>query len=52
MKESFDRPLRKYYRAYDDYRKALDAGDDGKPDWKARKACNYAVATIQVSNFD
>merc|ERR1711915_1016358 len=34
-------------KAYDDYRKALDAGDDGQHDWKARKACNYAVATIQ-----
>jgi len=33
--------------AYKDYRKAVDAGDDGRPDWKARKTCNYVTAAIE-----
>merc|ERR1719357_1218372 len=26
---------------------AFAAGDDGRPDWMARKACNYITATIE-----
>ena len=35
-------------RAYDDYKAAFEAGDDGKPDWMARKACNYMTAAVEV----
>jgi len=33
--------------AYDDYKTAFEAGDDGKPDWMARKACNYMTAAVE-----
>merc|ERR1712172_201778 len=33
--------------AYDDYKAAFEAGDDGKPDWMARKACNYMTAAVE-----
>merc|ERR1711892_495991 len=33
-------------RAYSVYKKAIKSGDDGKPDWKARKSCNYMTAAI------
>jgi len=36
-------------RAYEDYRKELKAGDDKKkPDWMARKACNYLTASVET----
>ena len=34
--------------AYDEYKAAYEAGDDGKPDWMARKACNYMTAAVEV----
>ena len=37
-------------RAYDDYKAAFEAGDDGKPDWMARKACNYMTAAVEVGS--
>merc|ERR1711892_1443394 len=33
-------------RAYSVYKKAIKSGDDGKPDWKARKSCNYMTTAI------
>jgi len=33
--------------AYEEYMTAFAAGDDGRPDWMARKACNYITATIE-----
>jgi len=33
--------------AYDEYKAAYEAGDDGKPDWMARKACNYMTAAVE-----
>merc|ERR1711915_156155 len=32
--------------AYWAYQKAFDAGDDGRPDWIARKSCNYMTAAV------
>ena len=40
-----------FVRAYDDYKAAFEAGDDGKPDWMARKACNYMTAAVEVCWF-
>merc|ERR1712098_8463 len=34
--------------AFNDYKSDMLAGDDGRPDWFARKACNYLIATIEV----
>ena len=39
-------------RAYEDYKKAFYAGDDGRPDWIARKSWNYMIATVEVSQFE
>merc|ERR1712212_172048 len=33
--------------AYEEYRTAIAAGEDGRPDWMARKSCNYITATIE-----
>eukprot|EP00092_Neocalanus_flemingeri_P079861 GFUD01099524.1.p1 GENE.GFUD01099524.1~~GFUD01099524.1.p1 ORF type:complete len:222 (-),score=82.11 GFUD01099524.1:114-779(-) len=33
--------------AYNAYKAAFEAGDDGKPDWMARKACNYMTAAVE-----
>jgi len=33
--------------AYEEYRKAIVAGDDGRPDWMARKSCNYVTAAVE-----
>merc|ERR1712054_210358 len=34
-------------KAYEDYKKAFQAGDDGRPDWMARKSCNYMTAAVE-----
>jgi len=34
-------------KAYDDYKAAFEAGDDGRPDWMARKSCNYMTAAVE-----
>merc|ERR1712228_206605 len=34
-------------KAYEDYKNAFQAGDDGRPDWTARKSCNYMTATVE-----
>ena len=39
------------YRAYEDYKKAFQAGDDGRPDWMARKSCNYMTAAVEVNQM-
>ena len=36
------------FRAYVEYRTAFQAGDDGRPDWMARKACNYMTEAVEV----
>jgi len=33
--------------AYDEYQRAMVAGDDGRPDWVARKNCNYLNQAIE-----
>merc|ERR1712168_381638 len=33
--------------AYEAYTTAITAGEDGRPDWLARKSCNYITATIE-----
>ena len=38
-----------YKRAYDYYKNALKAGEDGRPDFKARKSCNYMTEAVEVS---
>merc|ERR1711936_662128 len=35
------------FQAYEDYKKAFQAGNDGRPDWMARKSCNYMVASVE-----
>ena len=35
-------------RAYADYQAAWAEGDDGRPDWVARKTCNYLTGSIDV----
>jgi len=32
--------------AYDKYLKALEAGDDGRPDWLARTSCRYLTSAL------
>jgi len=34
-------------KAYADYKAAFEAGDDGRPDWMARKSCNYMTAAVE-----
>jgi len=34
-------------KAYTEYTEAIAAGDDGRPDWYARKACNYVTAAVE-----
>merc|ERR1711970_1185883 len=34
-------------KAYTEYSEAITAGDDGRPDWYARKACNYVTAAVE-----
>ena len=39
-------------RAYDDFQKVLKAGDDRKkPNFLARKACNYVTAVVHCGNL-
>merc|ERR1711942_277867 len=33
--------------AYEEYKEAFAAGDDGRPNWLARKSCNYMTKTIE-----
>jgi len=33
-------------RAYATYQQAYAAGDDGRPNWMARKSCNYMTSTV------
>jgi len=34
-------------QAYNDYKTAFEGGDDGRPDWMARKSCNYMTAAVE-----
>lgn len=34
-------------RAYERYKAAFAAGDDGRPDWFARKSCNYMTEAVE-----
>jgi len=38
-------------RAFKAYQAAFRAGDDGRPDWIARKSCNYLSAVDHCSNL-
>jgi len=33
--------------AYEEYKEKFTAGDDGRPDWMARKTCNYMTASVE-----
>merc|ERR1719356_2087664 len=44
VKAEFDECAQK---AYEDYKNAFQAGDDGRPDWMARKSCNYMTAAVE-----
>merc|ERR1712055_810058 len=33
--------------AHEEYAAAIHAGDDGRPDWFARKACNYITGAVE-----
>ena len=35
------------FRAYSDYSAAIKKGDDGRPNWEARKSCNFVTAAIE-----
>ena len=41
-------PLFLVIRAYTEYKQALKAGDDGRPDFLARKSCNYMTEAVEV----
>merc|ERR1711915_913339 len=34
-------------KAFEKFLKAYHAGDDGRPDWLARKSCNYMTAAVE-----
>ena len=36
-------------RAHGSYAEAMKKGDDGRPDFAARKACNYLEDAIEVN---
>jgi len=33
--------------AHEEYATAIRAGDDGRPDWFARKSCNYITGAVE-----
>jgi len=35
------------HQSYNDYKTAYEAGDDGLPNWMARKSCNYMTAAVE-----
>eukprot|EP00092_Neocalanus_flemingeri_P091234 GFUD01115642.1.p1 GENE.GFUD01115642.1~~GFUD01115642.1.p1 ORF type:complete len:190 (+),score=61.29 GFUD01115642.1:53-622(+) len=35
------------HKAYEEYKAVHGAGDDEKPDWMARKSCNYVTAAVE-----
>ena len=37
-------------RAHGSYAEAMKKGDDGRPDFAARKACNYLEDAIEVND--
>ena len=37
-----------YLRAAIEYKAELEAGDDGRPAWHARKSCNYITSAVEV----
>ena len=36
------------YRAYETYKSSVEAGDDGKENFHARKACEYLKMAVEV----
>ena len=38
-----------FFSAYGDFQRAFAAGSDGRPDWLARKSCNYITAAVEVN---
>ena len=39
-------------RAHETYKAAVVKGDDGRPDFMARKSCNYLDDAIEVKHYD
>ena len=39
-------------RAHETYKAAVEKGDDGRPDFMARKSCNYLDDAIEVEHCD
>ena len=39
-------------RAHETYNAAVEKGDDGRPDFMARKSCNYLDEAIEVKHYD
>ena len=39
-------------RAHETYKAAVVKGDDGRPDFMARKSCNYLDDAIEVKHCD
>ena len=39
-------------RAYQDYTGAVRDPEDTRPDWHARKACNYVEQAVEVTDID
>ena len=39
-------------RAHETYKAAVVKGDDGRPDFMARKSCNYLDEAIEVKHYD
>merc|ERR1711970_432022 len=35
-------------KAHDEYKNFFEKGDDGRPDWLARKTCNYMTESVEV----
>ena len=46
--DTFGNNLIFYCSAYEEYKTAMATGEDGRPDWSARKSCNYITASIEV----
>eukprot|EP00090_Calanus_glacialis_P004220 TRINITY_DN13121_c0_g1_i1.p1 TRINITY_DN13121_c0_g1~~TRINITY_DN13121_c0_g1_i1.p1 ORF type:complete len:187 (-),score=48.60 TRINITY_DN13121_c0_g1_i1:438-998(-) len=46
-KEVHDEFVKCTEKAYADYQTDYSKGDDGKPDWMARKSCNYMTAAVE-----
>ena len=39
------------HSSYETYKKSVEAGDDGKENFHARKACEYLKMAVEVTNI-